>query len=172
MLQIPPQWNRPLCHFSLSRYFFLIWEFLVYIPDKCRHQSRPGGCLPRHLGKWYYYLTGCAILLMQASFLILRNNSLVLLAFSLHSITCTTFLVLFTFFFASCVSGPATVFRAGVMGAELPPAVLLVPGPGVCWASPSHHCPVLLTPGEAQSQLSGAAAHLPLGRPVQVGHPC
>lgn len=87
------QTTLPLC---LSRYFFLIWEFLVYIPDKCRHQSGPGGCLPRHLGKWYYYLTGCAILLMQASFLILRNNSFVFLAkiplFSLHSITCTTFL--------------------------------------------------------------------------------
>lgn len=54
------------------------------------------------------------------------------------------------------------------MGAELPAAVLLVSGSGVCRAPPPHHRPLLLAPGEAQTQLPGAATYLPLRRSLQV----
>lgn len=65
-------------------------------------------------------------------------------------------------------AGPASVLREGFMGAELPTAILLVSRPGVCWASPPHHRPLLFPPGEAQAQLPGAQAHLPLRRSLQV----
>lgn len=66
------------------------------------------------------------------------------------------------------LSGPAPVFRAGTMGVELPSAVLLLPGPGVCRAPSPHHRALLLPPGEAQTQLPGAPTHLPLRRSLQV----
>lgn len=70
--------------------------------------------------------------------------------------------------FSSCVSGPSSVLWTCLMGAQLPAAVLLLSGPGVRWTPSPHHRSLLLPPGEAQTQLPGAATHLPRWCPVQV----
>lgn len=54
------------------------------------------------------------------------------------------------------------------MGIKLPSAFLLLPGSGVRRAPAPHHRTFLLPPGEAQAQLPGAQAHLPVRRPLQV----
>lgn len=54
------------------------------------------------------------------------------------------------------------------MGAKLPSALLLLPGSGVRRTAAPHHRTFLLPPGEAQAQLPGAQAYLPLRRPLQV----
>lgn len=69
---------------------------------------------------------------------------------------------------AVCLAGPASVLRARLVGAELPAAVLLVPGSGVRRTPPPHHRSFLLPPGEAQTHLPGAQTHLPLRRSLQV----